>query len=66
MQEFFVSNICLLSSKKRSLLGGKYQPILSRCMKQIFTMMMTLLIGAVSMSALGLGMYGVKAALVSN
>ena len=29
-------------------------------MKQIFTMMMALFTGAVSMSALGLGIYGVK------
>jgi hypothetical protein len=30
-------------------------------MKQIFTMMMTLLTDAVSMSALGLGIYGAEA-----
>jgi hypothetical protein len=35
-------------------------------MKQIFTMMMALLAGAVSMSALGLGIYGAEAALASN
>jgi len=35
-------------------------------MKQIFTMMMALLTDAVSMSALGLGIYGAEAALASN
>jgi hypothetical protein len=35
-------------------------------MKKIFTMMVALLAGAVSMSALGLGIYGAEAALVSN
>jgi hypothetical protein len=35
-------------------------------MKKIFTVIMVLLTGAVSMSALGLGIYGAEAALVSN
>ena len=35
-------------------------------MKQIFTMMMALFTGAVSMSALGLGIYGAEVALASN
>jgi hypothetical protein len=35
-------------------------------MKKIFTMMMALLTGAVSMSALELGIYGAEAALASK
>jgi hypothetical protein len=35
-------------------------------MKKIFTIMMALFTGAVSKSALGLGIYGAEAALASN
>jgi hypothetical protein len=52
-----------LTSKKRHLLGGKYQPLVRKCMKKILNVIMALLTGALSISVLGLFTYGVEAAV---